>query len=124
MQLPGSSIARAVAVAIFLVAGASAAQTQPLAQRQHRVVSLKEALQLAAQKGPDVAAARAQADVIGAGVERAYTAWQPDLVATGTFDHTSAPQVFDVALLARQLGLPTPASPPPPLVIVGANSRF
>ena len=115
MQLPGSSIARAVAVAIFLVAGASAAQTQPLAQRQHRVVSLKEALQLAAQKGPDVAAARAQADVVGVGVERAYTAWKPDLVATGTFDHTSAPQIFDPA----KLGLAGP-----PLEIVGANSRF
>ena len=115
MQLPGSSIARAVAVAIFLVAGASAAQTQPLAQRQHRVVSLKEALQLAAQKGPDVAAARAQADVVGVGVERAYTTWKPDLVATGTFDHTSAPQIFDPA----KLGLAGP-----PLEIVGANSRF
>ena len=115
MQLPGSSIARAVAVAIFLVAGASAAQTQPLAHRQRRVVSLKEALQLAAQKGPDVAAARAQADVVGVGVERAYTAWKPDLVATGTFDHTSAPQIFDPA----KLGLAGP-----PLEIVGANSRF
>src|SRR5947209_2537435 len=115
MQLPGSSIARAVAVAIFLVAGASARQAQPLAHRPRRVVSLKEALQLAAQKGPDVAAARAQADVVGVGVERAYTAWKPDLVATGTFDHTSAPQIFDPA----KLGLAGP-----PLEIVGANSRF
>src|SRR2546430_10729266 len=114
MQLPGSSIARAVAVAIFLVAGASAAQTQPLAQRQRRVVSLKEALQLAAQKGPDVAAARAQAAVVSVGVERAYTAWKPDLVATGTFDHTSAPQEI-------------PAIPglfPKPVTILAANSRF
>src|SRR5947209_313085 len=71
MQLPGSSIARAVAVAIFLVAGASAAQTQPLAQRQHRVVSLKEALQLAAQKGPDVAR-----EQVLLGVARAYLGLQ------------------------------------------------
>src|SRR5256885_16373308 len=102
MRLPASRIPRAVAaaVALLLLAGPASAQTQPLPQRQRRVVSLKEALQLAAQKGPEVAAARAQADVVAAGVERAYTAWQPDLVATGTFDHTSAPQVLNLGALA------------------------
>ena len=115
MQSSGSSIARAVALAIVFVAGAAGAQTQRLPQRHRRVVSLKEALQLAAQKGPEVAAARAQAEVVAAGVERAHTAWQPDLVATGSFDHTSAPQTFDPA----KLGLSGP-----PIEIVGANSRF
>jgi outer membrane protein TolC len=107
----------ATAQAILLVAaasGAARAQTQPLPQHERRVVSLKEALQLAAQKGPDVAAARAQAAVVSVGVERAYTAWKPDLVATGTFDHTSAPQEI-------------PAIPglfPKPVTILAANSRF
>src|SRR5256885_2879565 len=66
MRLPASRIPRAVAaaVALLLLAGPASAQTQPLPQRQRRVVSLKEALQLAAQKGPEVAAARAQADVV------------------------------------------------------------
>ena len=59
--------------------------------KQRRPVSLREALQLAARQGPDVAAARAQAAITEAGVRRAWTAWQPDVVATGTFDHTSAP---------------------------------
>jgi len=106
---------RAVTAAILVFAGAAAAQMQPPAQRQRRVVSLKEALQLAAQKGPDVAAARAQAEIVGVGVERAYTAWKPDLVATGTFDHTSAPQVFNPAALGLS---------GPPIEIVGANTRL
>jgi len=115
MQFPGLRIARAVTAALLVVAGAASAQTQPLAQRQRRVVSLKEALKLAAETGPDVAAARAQAEIVGVGVERAHTAWKPDLVATGTFDHTSAPQIFNPALL----GLPGP-----PIEIVGENTRL
>ena len=55
-------------------------------------VSLREALQLAAKQGPDVAAARAQAAITEAQVSRAWTAWQPDVVATGTYDHTNAPR--------------------------------
>ncbi|HVI23904.1 MAG TPA: hypothetical protein VM691_10490, partial [Myxococcales bacterium] len=76
--------------------------------RHRRVVPLREALRIAAQKGPDVAAARAQAAVVGVSVERAYTAWKPDISASGTFDHTSAPQVFDPSQLATALGLPPP----------------
>ncbi|HMC35844.1 MAG TPA: TolC family protein, partial [Myxococcales bacterium] len=82
-----------------------------------RPVSLREALQLAARQGPDVAAARAQAAIVAVSVERAWTAWKPDLVATGSFDHTSAPQEFDPA----KLGLPPSI---PPLTIVAANSRY
>jgi len=95
-------------MALLLAAGvqgaslAAAAQQQPTgiappprveAGRQRRRASLREALQLAATQGPDVAAARAQAAVVGAGVKRAWTSWQPDLSATWTFDHTSSPTV-------------------------------
>ncbi|HYZ90372.1 MAG TPA: TolC family protein [Myxococcales bacterium] len=85
------------------------------AGQQRRPVPLREALQLAARQGPDVVASRAQAAITRVGVERAFTAWQPDLTATGTFDHTSAPQIFDPALL----GLSGPR-----LTIVGPNSRY
>ena len=91
--------------------------TTAAAQQQRRPIALREALQLAAKQGPDVAAARAQAAITRVGVERAYTAWKPDLSATGTYDHTSAPQVFDPAAL----GLPPTV---PKLTIVGTNSRY
>lgn len=83
--------------AVAIVSFGVAAQQQPPApeqtsgQPQRRKVSLREALQLAAKQGPDIAAARAQAAVVHAGVEKAWTAWQPDISASGTFDHTSAP---------------------------------
>src|SRR5438067_2030521 len=56
---------------------AAAASVPAFAQQQQqaprRTVSLKEALQLAAKQGPDVAAARAQAQVTGASVNKAGT---------------------------------------------------
>src|SRR5712672_1139516 len=82
------------ALASFLLASTAAKAEGP----QRRPVPLREALQLAGRQGPDVAAARAQAAITRVGVERAYTAWKPDLVATGTFDHTSAPQQFNPAV--------------------------
>ena len=101
--------------------GAPPAQKQQLYKfaegRERRSVSLREALQLAAKQGPDVAAARAQAAIVEVSVERAFSAWKPDLSATGTFDHTSAPQEFDPA----KLGLPATI---PPLTIVASNSRY
>jgi outer membrane protein len=103
-----SRIAVAAAALLLLLS------TTALAQ-QRRPIPLREALQLAARQGPDVVAARAQAAITRVGVERAYTAWQPDLSAAGTYDHTSAPQIFDPALL----GLSGPR-----LTIVGPNSRY
>src|SRR3954465_1060061 len=93
---------------------------------QRRKVSLREALQLAAKQGPDVAAARAQAAIARASVRRAWTAWQPDLVATGTFDHTSAPRVAVCGPLAAALGPPELAGPPgfKPTTLVAPNSRY
>ena len=80
-----------------------------------RKVSLREALQQAAKQGPDVAAARAQAAITEAGVRRAWTAWQPDVVATGTYDHTSAPS----SIPAGSLG---PNSPE--IILLAPNSRY
>jgi outer membrane protein len=157
MQLRSMKTPRAVvATAIRVLGGAALAQTAPAmpsplpvapadpnaaqrenierfraqqASRQRRVVSLKEALQIAATKGPEVAAARAQASVVAVGIERAYTAWKPDISATGTFDHTSAPQTFDVGGFIGSIGPiyglgPPRTSLPPPVTIVGTNSHF
>ena len=96
------NLRRLFAAGVLGLSLAAAAQQQPTgiapppraeAGSQRRRASLREALQLAAKQGPDVAAARAQAAVVGSGVQRAWTSWQPDLSVTGTYDHTSAPSV-------------------------------
>jgi outer membrane protein len=113
-----------LAAGVAGVSWASAAQQQPAgmappprvqAGPQRRKVSLKEAMQLAVKQGPDVAAARALADITRAGIRRAWTNWQPNIVATGTYDHTSAPSVIP----AGSLG---PGSPP--VTITAPNSRY
>src|SRR3954471_13631740 len=85
----------------------------PPPQRMRRKVPLKEALRLAASQGPDVAAARAQAAIARAGVEKAWTTWQPDLTATGTFDHTNA-----------SLTIPAGVFGPDPISVVAPNTRL
>src|SRR5260370_13310224 len=102
-----------------LVAGSLALSFAALAQTAlqqpvRRKVSLLEALQLAAKQGPDVAAARAQADVARAGVNKAFTAWQPDLSAAGTYDHTNAFANIDLSPLGRELNPLAPSFPPNP----------
>ncbi|HTO96465.1 MAG TPA: TolC family protein, partial [Myxococcales bacterium] len=77
---------------------------------QRRVVTLREALQLTAKQGPDVAAARAQAAIVEAGVKRAWTSWQPDLSVTWTHDHS-----FNPATLAL--------SPAENVTVIAANTR-
>lgn len=98
-----------------------------------RTVPLREALALANQQGPDVAAARAQAAVAEAGVYKAWTAWQPDISAGGQFDHTSAPSAFDTGAIANILSVAitnNPLSPAqltkigPAKDIVAANSWY
>jgi outer membrane protein len=79
-----------------------------------RIVSLREALQLTAKQSPDVAAARAQAAITSVSVERAWNAWKPDLTATGTYDHTSAPSEIPAGAIGN----------PSPITIVAANSRI
>jgi outer membrane protein len=111
---------RVAAASSFLLISIAAAAEPPRKQ-----VPLREVLQLAARQGPDVAAARAQAAITRVGVERAYTAWKPDLSATGIFDHTNAPQAFDARPLAAALGAPpTAAASLQPVTIVGPNSRY
>ncbi len=128
-----SKLQLAAALAALAIGPAARAQQEPQQQtppqvlqppdsppQQRRTVTLREALQLAAKQGPDVAAARAQATLVEVSVERAWTAWQPDLVATGTFDHTDGTQRVDFS--------PFKAFFPPgaPLVttIVGQNNEY
>src|SRR3984893_18283937 len=113
---------------------AAAPEAQPLPDLvlnlNRRVASLREALDLAARQGPDVAAARAQAALTGVGVEKAWNAWKPDLVASGQFDHTSAPALLDFRQLAgaftgfTNLTIAPGRAAPPPVTIVGENSVY
>ena len=113
-------------------AAAPAAQPLPdlVLNLNRRVASLREALDLAARQGPDVAAARAQAALTGVGVEKAWNAWKPDLVASGQFDHTSAPALLDFRQLAgaftgfTNLTITPGRAAPPPVTIVGENSVY
>jgi outer membrane protein len=98
-------------------------------QQGRRIVALREALDLAARQGPDVAQARANAAVAQVSVERAWTAWKPDLVANGQFDHTNTPAELDFRQFAGALSsftnLTFTGGPvPPPVTIVGANSTY
>ena len=98
-------------------------------QQGNRIVALREALDLAARQGPDVAQARANAAVARVSVERAWNAWKPDLVANAQFDHTNAPAELDFKQFAgaltsfTNLGF-TGGPVPPPVTIVGANSTY
>jgi outer membrane protein TolC len=113
------TVALLSAAVVGLSFAASAQQqaltTRPMSQVQRRRVSLREAMRLAASQGPDVAAARAQAAVVRVSVEKAWTVWQPDLVATGTFDHTSAPSEIPAGALG-------PGSPA--VTLLATNSRY
>ena len=123
-------------MALLLAAGAvgislaSSAQQQPgaIAPRpraelapQRRRISLREALQLAARQSPDIAAARATAAITEASVRRAWTTWQPDISAVGTYDHTSAPSYIPEGALGID---PTTGKPSPRITIVAPNSRY
>ena len=109
---------------LLLAAAASVPALAQQQQAQRRTVSLKEALQLAAKQGPDVAAARAQAEIARAGVQRAWTAWQPDISATGTFDHTNGNAFFDLGSLGQIFALRPGAVIPPPIEIVKQNNWY
>ena len=88
---------------------------------QRRVVTLREALQLTAKQGPDVAAARAQAAIVQAGVKRAWTTWQPDVLVTGQFDHTSAPSSIPAGAFGND---PVTGQPSPEITLVAPNSKY
>ena len=55
-----------------------------------RTVTLREALAIAVKRSPEGVAARAQATVVSVGVRRAWTAWQPEVMLSGRFVHSSA----------------------------------
>lgn len=88
--------------------------------QQRRVVPLREALQLAARQGPEVAAARAQAALQQVSVERAWSAWKPDLSATGTLDHTDGIQRVDFSAFKAFF----PPGAPLVTTIVAQNNRY
>lgn len=94
-----------------------------------RKVGLREALQLAAKQGPDIAAARAQAAIVQASVNKAWTAWQPDLTASGTYDHTdgiAAINLSGLGTVAHALDptIPANAFGTGPITIVGQNNYY
>ena len=84
-------------------------------------MTLQEALALATRQSPDVAAARAQAAVAAAGVNRAWTAWQPDISVSGQFVHTNAPAEFDLGLLVGLVGGVFDLAPANPGLIPGPS---
>ena len=113
-------------LAATLSVSAFAQQNPP---QQRRKVTLKEALQLAARQGPEVAAARAQAAIAHAGVNKAWTAWQPDVTANGTYDHTNGIAVVDFSALGPPLHALDPRVPANafgtgPTTIVGQNNWY
>jgi outer membrane protein len=113
---------RALLVVVLFAAPGALAEPLP--------VTLTGALKLAAFQNPELAVARAQAQVAQGGLQRAWTAWQPDVSASATYDHTSAPQAFDVGGLVglnqAVFGLPirNPAAIPGPVDLVAANSLY
>src|SRR2546427_1573693 len=117
-------LALLVATGLAGLSGMAAAQAQEptgiappprVTGPQRRRATIREALQLTAKLGPDVAVARAQAAIVEASVKRAWTTWQPNIVATGTYDHTAAPPPIP----AGSLG---PGSPG--VTLVATNSRY
>jgi outer membrane protein len=108
----------------------SAASGESPAPGTPRTATLRETLALAAKQSPDVAAARAQAAVAAAGVNRAWTAWQPELTVSAQYVHSSAPAEFDLGaitgLVAGVFNL-MPVNPqivPGPVVITAQDSRY
>src|SRR5438552_15212862 len=99
------------ALALLLAASASSGRRQ---------VSLHEALQLAARQSPDIAAARAQAAIVHASVNKAWTAWQPDLSASGTYDHTNGIAQLDLSAFKSFL----PPGFPAKATIVAQNNWY
>jgi outer membrane protein TolC len=106
------------------------ADTTMVTDVQARQVDFTEALQLAAAQNPAIAAARADAAVVRASVRRAAGAWQPDLIANGTYDHTTAAQYLNygqiAGLVGAVYGIPekNPGLIPPALALQAANSTY
>lgn len=107
---------------------------------QRRPVSLVEVLRLARQRNPDLTAARATAAQAAAKASLVFSAVLPDVTASASFVHTSAPAVFDqsgqvdlLSALTAYSAMPDPvkaqtlaslADAPALMEIQAANSIF
>src|SRR5437870_12526341 len=80
-----------------------------------RKILLKEAMELTVKQGPDVAAARALAEITRANIRKAWTTWQPNVVATGQLHRASATTIIG----SNALG---PGSPG--IILVGRPSWY
>jgi|CXWL01.1.fsa_nt_gi outer membrane protein TolC len=112
-----------VAMVGLLFSGAASAQAA-------RVVTLKEALKLAAEKSPDLAVAKAQVDGVWEQTNRVWGAVLPELSVTGSLVRTSAPAELDLGQLIGLVGGVYRLQPqmpeliPSPVSIVGRNSAY
>jgi outer membrane protein len=95
-----------------------------------RAVTLAEALSLANRRNADLAAAQAQAEASRAAASRAWSAWLPQLTASGSYVHTSAPSQLDLGQIVGLVGGVydlTPQNPqlvPAPVAFVGVDSVY
>lgn len=128
LNRPSPTVRAVLAIALAIFAGAPA-RSYAL-EGEPRPVTLREALMIAAEQSPELAAARAQQAIAQAQVRKAWGAWKPELTATGSLVHTSAPAVIDfgdmLLLFGAVYGM-QPANPgfiPPPLEIIGENSIY
>lgn len=116
----------------FSLAAAAALLVSSFASAQEaRVVSLKEALKLAAEKSPDLAVAKAQVDAVWAQTNRVWGAVLPELSVTGSLVRTSSPAELDfgqfVGLVGGVYGLQVQNPgliPTEPVSIVARNSAY
>lgn len=100
------------------------------ATSSRRLVSLSEAMKLAAKNNHDYAAALANAVAVQAQANRVWGSILPEISLTGSLVHTSAPASFDIGGIAGLVGGVyglTPTRPdliPGPAVIIAQNSAY
>ncbi len=71
----------------------------PVAASGRRVISLADALKLAAQNNHDYQAALANAQMVQGQASRVFGAVLPEITAGGSYVYTSAPAIFDLGAL-------------------------
>ncbi len=126
-------------VVLGLVAAAAQAQVpvptqaavaDPVVASSRRAVSLEDALKLTAVNNQDLAAAKAQQAQFKAQASRVWGAILPEITASGSLVHTSAPAKLDlgdfVSLVGAVYMIPqqNPGAIPPPVYITRQNSAY
>jgi len=96
----------------------------PLLTSSRRVVSLKEALGLAAQNSADLAGAKAQAAQVESQANRVWGALLPEISANGSLVRTSAPAIFVTAAFAQTGNPALPDAFKNQITIIGENSAY